>query len=59
VKLLVADKMKRAELSMETLVLTILALLVLVVLVYVFRSQLGEIFDAFSRLIKASVGEAP
>ena len=51
--------MKRAELSMETLVLTILALLVLVVLVYVFRSQLGEIFDAFSRLIKASVGEAP
>ena len=55
----VANKMKRAELSMETLVVTILALIVLVVLVYVFRTQIGEIFSAFSKLIKSSVGEVP
>jgi len=50
------DKMKKAELSMQVLVIAILSLIVLIVLIFIFRSQIGDIFDAFSRLIQSNTG---
>jgi len=48
--------MKKAELSMQVLVITILAVIVLVVVIFIFRSQIGKIFDSFSRLVEANTG---
>ena len=53
--LLVAN-MKKAELSMQVLVIAILSLIVLIVLISIFRSQIGDIFNAFSRLIQSNTG---
>lgn len=47
--------MKKAEMTIETIVWIILALLVLVVLVIAFRSQIGELFKAFTQLITGTV----
>ncbi len=48
--------MKKAELSMQVLVIAILSLIVLIVLIFIFRSQIGDIFNAFSKLIQSNTG---
>lgn len=42
---------KGATLSIETIVITILAVLALVILIVAFRSQITSLFDSFKHLI--------
>ncbi|MBU1204196.1 MAG: hypothetical protein KKG60_03975 [Nanoarchaeota archaeon] len=46
---------KKAEsLSMNTIIITILAVIVLIILVVAFRSQIGKLFTSFSDLISGA-----
>lgn len=47
---------KKGDLTINTIILTILALLVLIVLAIAFRSQIADLFGAFSNLIKDALG---
>lgn len=47
--------MKKAEMTIETIIWIILALLILVVLVIAFRGQLSELFKGFAQLITGTV----
>lgn len=49
-------KYKRAELTIQWIVVAILAILFLVVLVIIFQSQLSELTNGFSNIIKGVLG---
>lgn len=46
---------KRAELTIETIIITILCLLVLVVLVFMFREQIAQLGKGFMNIISGTV----
>ena len=54
--MLIAFKMKKAELSFETIVTALIVVLVFVVLVIIFRKQLSELLRPITEAIKG-IGE--
>jgi len=48
--------MKKAELSIETLIVTILIILTLVVIIVIFREQFSTAFHSFLTYFKQAIG---
>ena len=46
--------MKKAELTLQIIVVAILALIVLIVLAYAFRTQISNLLGSFSELISGA-----